>query len=206
MKILSIDTATWTTSLALWDGPHEIAFEESHLERDQASRLPEILTKVLGDHRPDLILINSGPGSFTGIRLGIAFAKGLAQGWNIPLKAIDGFSSTFSTHSHEKNLLILIDARRKDIFARRYLNGTPGEIQSLTREEIESILLAPHPPSIAGAGFHNFIEGLVYQEATCPLRGAQRLIQSYLNDPTLATDPLPSYAREADVTLCASQR
>ncbi len=207
MKILAIDTTAWKCSVALWEGGHELAFQEQDSERDQAAFLPQFVKEVIGQHTVDQLIVNVGPGSFTGIRVGLAFAKGLAMGWNISLKGIDSFTATYVSLESPSNLLILIEARRQDVFGKRFLNGVPEVPQSLTREDLQNIFSTSPPLLVAGNGVHSFLEGLSYKEAASPLRGAQSLAYTFFKDPTLATEPLPFYIREADVTpsreLCA---
>ncbi len=200
MKILAIDTAGWECSVALWEDGHELAFQEQDSERDQATLLPRIVKEVMGQHNVDHLIVNVGPGSFTGIRVGLAFAKGLALGLNLSLKGIDNFTATYISLESPSNALILIEARRQDVFGKRYKNGLPQSPQSLTRADIKKILESENPPLLAGSGIHSFLEGVFYNESLSPWRGAQRLAYTFFKDPNLATAPLPFYVREADVT------
>lgn len=208
MKILAIDTAGWNCSVALWEDGRELAFQEQASERDQAALLPQFVKDVIGRHTVDHLIVNVGPGSFTGIRVGLAFAKGLALGLNLSLKGMDSFMATYVSIESPSNVLILIEARRQDVFGQRFLNGIPGAPQSFTREDLKKILSEPNPPLLTGSCVHSFFEGLAYKEALCPWRGAQRLACTFFKDPTLAREPLPFYVREPDVTTsresCAS--
>lgn len=200
MKVLAIDTSGWTCSVALWDEAHELSFREESYDREQAALLPQLVKEVIGSHRIDQLLVNIGPGSFTGIRLGIAFAKGLSLGWGIPLKGLDSFKATYASLEAATDVLVLIEARRADVFAQRFVQGIPQDPQSLTRQDIEHILLHANPPLLAGSGVHPFCEGLVFKEAASLWQGAQKLVYAYSNTPELFSDALPFYVREADVT------
>jgi tRNA threonylcarbamoyladenosine biosynthesis protein TsaB len=202
MKILALDTAGWKCSVALWEDGQELAFQEKSSERDQAAILPQLVSEVKGQHTIDQLLVNIGPGSFTGIRVGLAFAKGLAKGWGLPLKGVDGFIATYVSLGSPKDLLVLVEARRQDVYGRRFQNGIPQLPQNFTRAEIETILLLPPPPPLAGSGIHPFLEGLIFKEMPSPWQGAQALAYTFFKDTSLITcDPLPFYVREADVTL-----
>jgi tRNA threonylcarbamoyladenosine biosynthesis protein TsaB len=200
MKLLAIDTAGWNCSVALWEDGRELTFQEQNAERDQAALLPQFVKDVMGQHTADQLIVNVGPGSFTGIRVGLAFAKGLALGLNLSLKGMDSFTATYVSVESPRNVLILIESRRQDVFGQRFLNGIPGAPQSLTREDLKKILSEQNPPLLAGSEVHPFLEGLTYKEVICPWRGAQSIAYAFFKDPTLVTEPLPFYVKEPDVT------
>jgi tRNA threonylcarbamoyladenosine biosynthesis protein TsaB len=200
MKILAIDTAGWKCSVALWEDNQEISFQEKSLEKEHAALLPHLVKEIMDQHKIDELIVNIGPGSFTGIRLGIAFAKGLSLGWGIPLRGINSFAATFASLEFPDDVLVLIEARRADVYAQRFLKGIPQDVQSLTRQDLEKILLSPHPPLLAGSGIHPFLEGLIFQEVFSPWQGAQKLAHVFFKNPELSSEPHPFYAREADVT------
>ena len=88
---LVIDSATAACSVALLDGDGTV-IDEMHevVGRGHAERLVPMIAALLGDRRPSSILVDCGPGSFTGVRVGLAAAHGLAIGWRVPLA---GYSS-----------------------------------------------------------------------------------------------------------------
>ncbi|MGA9582937.1 MAG: tRNA (adenosine(37)-N6)-threonylcarbamoyltransferase complex dimerization subunit type 1 TsaB, partial [Allosphingosinicella sp.] len=88
--ILVIDTATAACSVALVDGERIVEERHELVGRGHAERLVPMVEALLGGRRPDSILVDCGPGSFTGLRVGLAAAHGLAIGWGVPLS---GFSS-----------------------------------------------------------------------------------------------------------------
>lgn len=200
MKVLAIDTAGWVASAALWEEGRELAFKENTQDRSQAALLAQLVKEVTGEHKVDKIIVNVGPGSFTGIRLGIAFAKGLAMGWKIPLIGMDGFTVTYLGIEPDDDVLILIEARRQDVYARRFQKGIPQTPCSLTKEDIEAILLAQNPPRLTGSGVHPFLEGLPFDEASSQFHGAQALAYAFFKSPQQGVEPSPFYVREADVT------
>lgn len=201
MNLLAIDTAEWNCSIAVWKDGHELSFQEKGFERDQAAHLPQLVQDLIGQSKIDAILVNIGPGSFTGIRVGIAFAKGLSMGWNIPLMGMDSFIATYESLEPTEDVLVLIEARRMDVFAKQFLKGIPQKPQSLTRQDLEKILLSPNPPLLAGSGVHPFLDGMIFKEAPSPWRGAQKLAHAFFKNPELSSEPLPYYVREADITL-----
>ena len=89
--LLVIDSATAACSAALI-GPDGDLIDERHeiVGRGHAERLLPMVADLLGGRVPDSILVDCGPGSFTGVRVGLAAAHGLAIGWKVPLA---GYSS-----------------------------------------------------------------------------------------------------------------
>ena len=88
---LVIDSATAACSAALIGADGELVEERHELVgRGHAERLVPMIAALLDGRRPDAILVDCGPGSFTGVRVGLAAAHGLAIGWRVPLA---GYSS-----------------------------------------------------------------------------------------------------------------
>lgn len=84
--ILIIDSVSAACSAALID-PHGELVAERHemVGRGHAERLVPMIGELLDGRVPDAILVDCGPGSFTGLRVGLAAAQGLAIGWRVPL-------------------------------------------------------------------------------------------------------------------------
>ena len=113
--LLVIDSATAACSAALLDGEGGVIDARHELVgRGHAERLVPMIAELLAGRRPAAILVDCGPGSFTGLRVGLAAAHGLAIGWQVPLS---GYSS----------LALLAAARGADPVAAA-LPGGHGEI------------------------------------------------------------------------------
>ena len=88
---LVIDSATAACSAALIGSDGALIGERHELVgRGHAERLVPMIADLIAGRRPSAILVDCGPGSFTGVRVGLAAAHGLAIGWRVPLA---GFSS-----------------------------------------------------------------------------------------------------------------
>lgn len=91
---LAIDTALASCSVALFDGERLLAAADEVISRGHAERLLPMVQALLGETgltRVDEILVDVGPGSFTGIRVGVAAARALGLAWNADVR---GFAST----------------------------------------------------------------------------------------------------------------
>src|SRR3546814_20893507 len=88
--LLVIESATAACAVALIDGERLVGERHEVVGRGHAERLIPMIEEMLGGRRPRGILVDCGPGSFTGVRVGLAAAHGLAIGRGIPL---GGYSS-----------------------------------------------------------------------------------------------------------------
>ncbi|SEN35340.1 tRNA threonylcarbamoyl adenosine modification protein YeaZ [Sphingomonas gellani] len=90
MRTLVIETATAACSVALIDDGVVVAAQHVVVGRGHAERLVPMIAQLPDGGRADRILVDCGPGSFTGVRVGLAAARGLALGWSVP---VAGYSS-----------------------------------------------------------------------------------------------------------------
>ena len=90
--LLAISSATEAMSIALFDGERLVRQAHEVIGRGHAERLVPLVAELLGPVRPSAILVDCGPGSFTGIRVGIAAANGLAIGWGVPVHGCSGLA------------------------------------------------------------------------------------------------------------------
>ena len=203
MLILAIDTAANLCSLSIWEGNKKRAEAEREINRGHAAVLAPLCHQLLSDcklklNNIDQILVNTGPGSFTGIRVGLAFAKGLATSAQIQLNGISAFDAAYwGEATQNTNTLIVLDARRKDFYCQQILNGKKQQPASMTPEEIEAISIR-HSLTLIGNG----VEALQNQAAPPALRGADSLVAGYHRG-AAQTGATPYYLREPDVMLKA---
>jgi tRNA threonylcarbamoyladenosine biosynthesis protein TsaB len=126
--ILNIESATNVCSVALALDGKMIALREEKEGRSHALLLTTFIAQCLeiaGCKLPDIdaVAVSKGPGSFTGLRIGVASAKGLCFALNKPLLAVNTLQAMAATfmlkHSETENILLcpMIDARRMEVYS-----------------------------------------------------------------------------------------
>lgn len=123
--ILSLETSTTVTSVAIHRDESLLAAEEIHVPQSAASKLAIMIKEVekksgIKLTQLDAVAVSSGPGSYTGLRIGTSTAKGLCYALNIPLIAI-GSLDLMAYHVSRKDmgdalLCPMIDARRMEVY------------------------------------------------------------------------------------------
>lgn len=92
MRTLVIDSASEACSVALFDADRLADHRHDVIGRGHAERLVPMIEEMLDGHVPARILVGVGPGSFTGLRVGIAAAHGMAIGWRVPLAGMNSLA------------------------------------------------------------------------------------------------------------------
>lgn len=125
--LLHIETATTICSVALSQNGKLLAIKTSNQEKSHAKLVSVFTQELLDSHRLNVsgldgVAVSSGPGSYTGLRIGVSFAKGLAYAAELPLIAVDTLAIlanlTVKTVELEQGTLIcpMIDARRMEVY------------------------------------------------------------------------------------------
>ena len=91
--ILALDTSTSACTAALIGADGTVhARRDSLIGRGHAEHLAPLIAEMLEGHVPREVLVGVGPGSFTGLRIGIAAAHGLAIGWDVPVSGMNSLA------------------------------------------------------------------------------------------------------------------
>lgn len=133
MKILALDCANDNCSAALFRDGAVVGRDFRQLSRGQAEVLMGLIDGVLRQAREeyaalDAIGVTVGPGSFTGVRIGLATARGLGLAANLPVVGVSALNVAghlaASLHP-DKKVCIFFDTKRSDYYAQLFFNGTP---------------------------------------------------------------------------------
>jgi len=148
--ILNIETATTVCSVAIAKDGDLLAFKEQNGDYSHAENLTLFIEDVLKQANSklsdiDAIAVSKGPGSYTGLRIGVSTAKGLCYSLGKPLIAINtlqhislSVSKSLNSQSSALNALYcpMLDARRMEVYCAIY-NSTNKEINSTSAEIID---------------------------------------------------------------------
>lgn len=154
--ILSIETSTTVCSVALHDEGETIAFLEEQKPNSHAAVLTVLIEKLLSDQKIpieklDALAISSGPGSYTGLRIGVSVAKGICFAIGKPLIAIPTLQiiaayavSLFPAFGSQALFCPMIDARRMEVYSALYTSDLKVfrsvEAEIITSESYQSVL------------------------------------------------------------------
>jgi tRNA threonylcarbamoyl adenosine modification protein YeaZ len=139
--ILGIETSSGLCSVCFWQGGSCLAYAEEDIGFGHASTffaLLEQVQKTSGLILKDTthIAVTRGPGSFTGIRVGLSIAKGFELGGNLPLLGLTCFEVGLRTVSHTPHTLFALDTKRNDFYGAFYENDHCVETGIWTKEDV----------------------------------------------------------------------
>ena len=138
MVTLGIDTATEICGIALIDGENLIAEMNLNIYRAHSEKLIESITQLMAMvNIPlidiELVAISAGPGSFTGLRIGMAAAKGLAFSLDVPLTSVVTLDAlAFQAPGINSTLCPAIKARQDEVYVALYRKHKPGEFERVS--------------------------------------------------------------------------
>ena len=156
MRVLAFDTASRSTAVAVCDTGARSSFERrddppAGARPRHAGRLLELIAAAMADAGAgwpeiDRIAVGVGPGTFTGLRIGIATAHALARAREIPLVGVSTLESlalgAARTGSPEAVAAVL-DARRGEVFAAAWIVVAGGERAQLGEQLLAPVAVAP---------------------------------------------------------------
>lgn len=196
--ILALDTSTAACTAALMerDGTIIVSRDE-RIGRGHAERLIPMIAEMLGGHVPTRILAGVGPGSFTGLRVGIAAAHGLAIGWSVPMTGMNSLALLAATAPEGSGKVAAAMAGGHgelfiQIFDRKKLTAS-GPVLNLTPE---AAALKVDAPLVVGSGAEVLVEARGSGEALPLLPSASRAL--LLPELMRSLECRPVYGRAPD--------
>ena len=145
---LVIETATAACSVALLHGDRRLAARHEIVGRGHAERLIPMIGELPGQGRANEILVDCGPGSFTGVRVGIAAARGLGLGWKVPVRGFHSLSLIAAGGWPEgaETLAVAIAGGHGQLFVQSFQAGPMRALSdpvSLLPQDAAAVVTAP---------------------------------------------------------------
>ena len=196
--ILAFDTSTAACTAALLEPDGTvIASRDEVIGRGHAERLVPMIEEMLDGHVPARILVGVGPGSFTGLRVGIAAAHGMAIGWRVPLAGMNSLALLAATApAGEGKIAAALSGGHGELFVqtfdRKKLTAN-GPVLSLTPP---AAAMKVDAPLVVGTGAEALLEARHFGEALPLLPSASRALA--LPELLRMLECKPIYARAPD--------
>ena len=130
MNILAIESASTVCGTALFINSKLVEIDEITQPRIHGERLPVIVNRILSNHSMEVselnvIAVSAGPGSYTGLRIGMSLAKGLAAAVSIPIISVPTLEVMNAGISRDGVYWVLLHSHKNVVFAQRFCSGKP---------------------------------------------------------------------------------
>ncbi|MFK4058774.1 tRNA (adenosine(37)-N6)-threonylcarbamoyltransferase complex dimerization subunit type 1 TsaB [Brevundimonas sp. NPDC046655] len=214
MRVLIVDTALGACSAGVVEDGRVLGLRTELMAKGHQERLAGMARDAVADAGGgfgalDRIGVTVGPGSFTGLRVGLAFAQGLGAALDRPVVGVSTLDALAVSAPTEGLVAAVIDARRGQVYARLFCDGVPlDEAEALPLDvAVDRILQAAagNAPALVGSGapvlaeaFPDRLAGAVVTPLAAPTPEALASLTAAA-DPTTAL-PRPLYLRAPDAT------
>lgn len=191
--ILAFDTSTAACTAALFDGTGAcIAHRDELIGRGHAERLVPMIAELLDGRSADRILVGVGPGSFTGIRVAIAAAHGLAIGWGAELQGMSSLALLAAGADGE--VAVAVSGGHGELFVQEFEDAEPrSDLRNLPPPAAAA---ATATKLVIGSGARQLVETRGSGEAREAWPSAADALK--LPETMRSLPPKPVYARAPD--------
>ena len=195
--ILALDTSTPACTAALFAADGSLfARGDQIIGRGHAEYLAPMIADMLSGHTPSIIWVGVGPGSFTGLRIGIACAQGLGIGWEIPVHGMDSLALIAAGAPGDGPIAVAVTGGHGELFVAQYDRPglTPmGAVANLTPVAAAAVIDAS---LVVGSGAGALVEARGSGESIDRLPSAADALKLPIALRSLSPSPL--YARAPD--------
>jgi tRNA threonylcarbamoyl adenosine modification protein YeaZ len=199
--ILAFDTSSAACTAALFDGDGEcVARADEVIGRGHAERLVPMLDELLDGRRADSIVVGVGPGSFTGIRVAIAAAHGLAIGWGAELSGMSSLGLLAAGANDDGELATAVQGGHGELFVQQFSAGKPTS--DLLNVPPAAAAAATPAKLVIGSGAGQLVDARGWGEARDALPSAADTLKLPADLRSLPAKPI--YARAPDAKAKAA--
>lgn len=227
MNLLAIETSTENCSVALLHGDDLVGRSELAPRRHAERVLPmcdEVLAEA-GLHRSalDAIAVGRGPGAFTGVRLAVAVAQGIALAFDLPVVPVSSLAALALQAGDDADaILAVIDARMGEVYAGVFRPGADGLVEAMGPETVgpaaEVVLPDASTWHVIGTGWGRYADVLAARLSVPPRLAIGEAFPQAIDIARLAApvavtgggvpadEALPVYLRDKVALTLAEQR
>ena len=205
MRVLAIETATEACSVALFEGGELVDAHHEVLGRGHAERLVPMIERLPGNGRAEAIRVSLGPGSFTGVRIGLAVARALGLAWKAEVRGYPTLALVAAIAQDRQTtggVTVCMNGGHGQWFVENYgADGlSQGDAASLAPNEAATALVHHLIAGNRAQGLAELITSSPH-EALDTLPDARHVLR--LPEPLLTADLSPIYGRAPDAELPA---
>jgi len=198
--ILAFDTSSAACTAALFDGSGTcIARRDEIIGRGHAERLVPMIAELLDGRTATRILVGVGPGSFTGIRVAIAAAHGLAIGWSAELFGMNSLALLAAGAGSDGPVAAAIAGGHGELFVQSFDGATLEPTSELRNAAPAAASRLASAPLVVGSGARLLVAARGSGEARDLWPSAANALK--LPEAVCALPPKPAYARAPDARV-----
>ena len=198
--ILAFDTSSAACTAALFDGSGAcVARADEVIGRGHAERLVPMIAELMAGRTANEIIVGVGPGSFTGIRVAIAAAQGLAIGWGATLYGMSSLALLAASAEGTGDVAAAIRGGHGELFVQQFDRGSLAERSAQLNLPPQDAAAQTSARLVLGSGADDLVTARGWGDAreTCPSAADVLKLPPALR----SLPPKPIYARAPDARV-----
>jgi tRNA threonylcarbamoyl adenosine modification protein YeaZ len=163
--LLAFDTSSAACTVALFDEGHCVARADEVIGRGHAERLVPMIAELMDGRAASKILVGVGPGSFSGIRVAIAAAHGLAIGWGAELKGMSSLALLAAGAEQDGEVAAAVTGGHGELFVQQFDARTFEPRSDLHNAIPATAATVISAPIVVGSGAKALVDARGFGEA-----------------------------------------
>ena len=199
LMLLAFDTSSAACTAALFDGGQCIARKDERIGRGHSERLVPMIAELLDGRAATRILVGVGPGSFTGIRVAIAAAHGLAIGWGAELAGMSSLALLAAGAGSDEEVAAAVVGGHGELFVQQFDGITANATSQLRNLAPLEAAKVTNAALVVGSGAKALVDARGHGEAREGWPSAADALS--LPRALRTLPPKPVYARAPDARV-----